>query len=271
MPVTAAQVGEGMTKAASIMEMSGATIEQAAGMIAGGGAVTQSFDAFATALKISALRVRGMKGQLEELGEEIDENVVSVSKMQTQILNLTSGKVNIFEEDGETFRNIYDIYSDISKIYDKLSDTDRSSLLELIAGKNRANQIQALISHWSDVETATKKAYNAEGTAAKENEKYMDGMRGKIAATEAAWQALSKTILSSDILKGFIDTGQTILNIINDTVKNLGLIPPILTVIMGTLAAKKNFGRDKKLSLSSNMPKVVIVLFGHKQFRYYQC
>ena len=59
MPVTAAQVGEGMTKAASVMEMAGATIEEAAGMITGGGAVTQDFNAFGNALKVSALRIRG--------------------------------------------------------------------------------------------------------------------------------------------------------------------------------------------------------------------
>ena len=135
MPVTAAQVGEGMTKAASVLEMSGATLEQAAGMITGGGAVTQQFEEFGNALKVSALRIRGMRGQLEELGEEVDENVVSVSKMQTQILNLTHGKVNIFEADGKSFRNIYDIYADIAKIYNDLSDPDRSSLLELLAGR----------------------------------------------------------------------------------------------------------------------------------------
>lgn len=76
-----------------------------------------------------------MKGELEELGEEVDDNIVSVSKMQTQILNLTHGKVNIFEEDGKTFRDIYEIYDDIAEIYDKLSDTDRASLLELLAGR----------------------------------------------------------------------------------------------------------------------------------------
>ena len=46
-----------------------------------------------------------MKGELQELGEEIDDNVVSTSKMQTEILNLTKGKVNIFEDDGKSFRN----------------------------------------------------------------------------------------------------------------------------------------------------------------------
>lgn len=272
MPVTAAQVGEGMTKAASVLEMAGASFEQATGMITGGGAVTQNFDAFGNALRVSALRIRSMKGELEELGEEVDENISSVSKIQTQILNLTNGKVNIFEADGKSFKNIYDIYADIAKIYDDLSDTDRSSLLELLGGKQRANQIQGMIKRWSDVEEATKKAYEAEGTAAQENEKYMNSMQGKIDATKAAWQALANSFLSSDFLKGLISSGQTFLDIINNIVKTTGALPPLLAIISGYLSASKNIGRDKMYSLnSSKMPIVVIVLFGYKQFRYYQC
>ena len=183
-----------------------------------------------------------MKGELEELGEEVDDNIVSVSKMQTQILNLTHGKVNIFEADGKSFRNIYDIYSDIAKIYDDLSDKDQSALLELLAGKVRANQIQGMIRRWDDVEKATKKAYNSEGTAAKENEKYMNSMQGKINATKTSWEALSNSFLSSDLLKTAIDTAQTFLDTINKTVKATGALPPILAVISGYLSASKNIG-----------------------------
>lgn len=108
--------------------------------------------------------------------------------------------------------------------------------------KVRANQIQGMLRQWSDVETATKKAYESEGTAAKENEKYMNSMQGKIAATQAAWQALSNSFLSSDFLKGLIDSGQTFLNIMNNIVKTTGALPPILAVIAGYLSASKNIG-----------------------------
>ena len=272
MPVTAAQVGEGLTKCASVMEQAGATIEQVTGMITGGGSITQDFDAFGTALKISSLRIKGMKGELEELGEDVDENINSVSKMQTQILNLTHGKVNIFEDDGQTFRNIYDIYDDIAKVYDELSDTDAANLLETIAGKNRANQILAMITNWDDVTEAVQKASNAEGTAAEENEKYMNSMQGKINALTTSWQALSNTFLSSDFLKGLIDGGNTILTILDKVANTLGTLPTLITAVTAALSFK-NIGRTKMFVLnnSSKMPIVVIVLFGYEQFRYYQC
>lgn len=79
-----------------------------------------------------------MAGELQELGEDVDEDVESISKMQTQILNLTHGQVNIFNDDG-TFKSTYEIMDKIAEIYDTLSDTNKADLLEKIAGKNRAN------------------------------------------------------------------------------------------------------------------------------------
>ena len=214
---------------------------------------------------------RLMKGELEELGEEVDENVESISKMQTHILNLTNGKVNIFGDNGE-FRSTYEIMKDISDVWDELDSKAQADLLETVAGKMRANAVSALISNFDQVEKATEAAYNSAGTAAKENEKYMNSMQGKIAATKAAWQALSNSFLSSDFLKGLIDGGQTFLSVMNDIVKTTGALPPILAVIAGYLSASKNIGRDKMYSLSSNnMPIVVIVLFRYEQFRCYQC
>lgn len=74
-----------------------------------------------------------MKGKLEELGEE-SEGVESISKIQTQILNLTKGKVNIFDNVGN-FRDTYDIINDIAKVWKEISQTDQAALLEVVAGR----------------------------------------------------------------------------------------------------------------------------------------
>lgn len=91
-------------------------------------------------MKVLSLRLRGMKGELEELGEE-SEGVENISKMQGQILNMTKGKVNIFDDLGN-FRSTYDIMKDIAEVYDELSSTDQANLLETIAGKNSCQYVQ---------------------------------------------------------------------------------------------------------------------------------
>lgn len=238
---SAADVGDGLSKSASVLSQGGASIQEAAGMFTGIQEVLQNSSTSGTALKILTLRIRGMKGELEELGEEVDDNVNSISKIQTQILNLTHGKVNIFDDEGN-FRNIYDVMADISKIYNELSDTDRASLLEIIAGKNRANAVQALINNWGNVEKATEAAYNSAGTAYAENEKYLNSLKGHIAQLETTWQSLSNDVLDSEFVKGLVDVLANVLDTTDDIVNTVGTLPTLLAGIAAALSLIKNKG-----------------------------
>lgn len=238
---SAADVGDGLSKSASVLSQGGASIQEAASMFTGIQEVLQNSSTSGTALKILTLRIRGMKGELEELGEEVDDNVDSISKIQTQILNLTHGKVNIFDDAGN-FRNIYDIMADISKIYNELTDTDRASLLEIISGKNRANAIQALLDNWGNVKKATEAAYNSAGTAYAENEKYLNSLEGHIAQLETTWQSLSNDVLDSEFVKGLVDGLANVLDTTDDIVKAIGTLPTLLAGIAAALSLIKNKG-----------------------------
>ena len=242
--VTAADVGESLRRSASSLEMAGNSFEEAAGMSTGIAEVTQNAEQAGTTLNVVSLRLRGMKGKLEEIGEEVDENVESISKMQTHILNLTNGKVNIFKDNGD-FKSTYQIFKEISAIYDNLTDTSRADLLETVAGKQRSNAVAALISNWSNVEKAVDAASNAEGTAAAENEKYLNSMQGRINSMKASAQDLSNSFLSSDLLKNLISTASSLLNILDSIVNTIGVFPTLITGIGTALSVGKNFGRNK--------------------------
>jgi len=238
LPVSAAQVAEGMNEWAAIAAASKTTFEEATGLIVGGGSVTQDFTSMGTALKIVTMRLQGMKGKLQELGEEVDENIVSTSKMQTQILNLTHGKVNIFETDGQTFRSTYEILKDISAIQEELTDPERAELLELIAGKNRGNAIQSLLGNWQEVEKTVIAASNAEGTAAAENEKYLASLEGKLTSLKAAWSVLANDFFSSDSFKGMVDGVTVLVNGINTLIQTLGSVPTVMTGLVAAFSFK---------------------------------
>lgn len=236
--VTAADVGESLRRSASSLEMAGNSFEEAAGMSTGIAEVTQNAEQAGTTLNVVSLRLRGMKGQLEEIGEEVDENVESISKMQTHILNLTNGKVNIFKDNGD-FKSTYQIFKEISAIYDNLTDTSRADLLETVAGKQRSNAVAALISNWSNVEKAVEAASNAEGTAAAENEKYMQSMQGKLDSLNASLQALSNTVLSSDLIKFLVDGLSGIVDIVDGITHSFGVLGTTIATI-GIVAFIKN-------------------------------
>lgn len=169
-----------------------------------------------------------MKGELEELGEEVDESVDSISKVQTQILNLTHGEVNIFDDMGE-FRDYYEIMNDIAGVIDKLSSTEQASLTEILFGKMRGNQGQALLQAFQSgqVEKAYQTALKSAGSAAKEQEAWMQGLEARVERFKSAWQELSMTVLESDLLKGLIDAGTTLLEILTKIVETGSAIPLI--------------------------------------------
>ena len=175
----AASLGEGLTKSASALNAANNSFEQSIALLTGGTEITQNANEMGSALKVISMRIRGMKGELEDLGEEYD-NIESISKIQTQILNLTSGKVNIFDDNGN-FRSTYDILKDISEIYDKLSDTDKADLTEILFGKMRGNQGIAIIQAFQSgqIDKAYEAAKNSAGSAQKEFDAWSQSIEAK--------------------------------------------------------------------------------------------
>lgn len=109
----------------------------------------------------------------------------------------------------------------------------------MIAGKNRSNAILAMLKNWDQVEAATMAANNSAGTAQKENEIFMDSLQGKLNALKASWQVFSTVFMSSDFLKGAVDSGTTLLNVLTGIVDTL-TIPGTLAVGGGLFAFFKN-------------------------------
>lgn len=131
--VTAAGLGEALQRSASAMQLADNTFQETAAMTTGMTEVIQDPEKSGQALKILSLRLRGMKGELQELGEEVDPTVENISKMQGDILNLTRGKVNIFDNQGD-FKSTYEIMDGIASVWKDLSSIEQADLLETIAG-----------------------------------------------------------------------------------------------------------------------------------------
>lgn len=223
--VTAAGLGQGLSRAASTMATAGTDLEHTLALLTGIAEITQSPEEAGNFLKTAIARIQGMKGVLEELGEEVDESVDSISKVQTQILNLTHGEVNIFDDSGN-FRDYYYIMQDIADIVDELKSTDRAQLYEILFGKNRMNQGAAMIQAFQSgrIEEALGAALGSEGSAMAEQEKWMESLEAKLGQLEAAWESLSKTVMSSDGLKWIIDRIIDLVNVLDIVIDKTGVI-----------------------------------------------
>ena len=182
-----------------------------------------------------------MKGELEALGEEYD-NIEPISKIQTQILNLTKGKVNIFDNDGN-FRSTYDILKDISDVYNDLSDPTKADLTEILFGKMRGNQGIALIQAFQSgqIQKAYETALNSAGSAQKEFDSWSKSIEAHIETFKASFESLSKSLIKDNFLIGLVDSGTKLIDILDKIINDFGTIP---TLIAGTalFAGLKNVG-----------------------------
>lgn len=236
---SAKDLGEGLSNSASMLALGGTDINKALALLTGGAEITQSAGELGNALKIGQMRVQGMKGSLEELGEEVDENVESISKMQTHVLNLTKGEVNIFD-DNNNFKDYYDILEEVSKVMDELSSTDRADLLETLFGKNRANQGAAILQAFQSgqIQKAYEASKNAAGSAYEEQNRWMQSLEAKTQQFQASFQSLSNTILDSNIPKFFVDLGTNGLSALDKLIDALGTLGTLATIGGGVLGAK---------------------------------
>lgn len=225
---TAADIGEAVKRSASALSLAGNTLEETAGMVTGINEVTQDPEKAGNSLKVLSMRLRGMKGELQDLGEETDENVENLSQMQGKVFNLTKGSVNIFDNNGD-FKSTYDIMKGIAEVYDDLSSTDRADLLETIAGKNRANEVAALIQNWDRVAQATESAENSADSAMAEQEKYANSLQGRLNSLTSSLQTISNTALDSGFLKGLVSGATEAINILNKVIDTIGIIPTVAT------------------------------------------
>ena len=243
--VSSKNLGVGMSQAATTMALAGNDFNQVAALLTGAGEILgdNRLDEIGTGLKTVTLRIQNQAGALKELGEEY-EDLVSVSKTQQQIYELTGGKVNIMSAtDPNEFRDTYNILKDVANVINDLNGTDASELVQLLFGKNRANVGTAILKAFQSgqIEKAYEAAKNSAGSAQEEFDRWSQSIEAHINTFKASFESLSQTILDSDLIKFVVDFGTTTLNTLDNIISKFGTIPTLLGSI-ATASAFKNVG-----------------------------
>ena len=158
------------------------------------------------------------KTELESLGEETDTMAESTSKLRDKIKAMSGVDIML---DDSTFKSTYQILSEISQVYDKLSDIDRTALIELMAGKNRSNILAAILQNPDVLKNAYNTSTNSEGSAQKELNTYLDSIEGRLTKLKSNFEKLSSDIISEDAVKTIISLGDAIVSV-TDSVITLG-------------------------------------------------
>ena len=160
------------------------------------------------------------------MGEDTDGMVKSTSKLQDLIKGMTG--FDILESDGKTFKDIYDIVLGIGEAWDDLDDIQQASLLEKLAGKNQSNALAAALSNVDVLKKSYQEAMNSEGSAMREQSKYEQSVQYSIDQTKAKLEELSNDLLSSSFLKGLIDVGGKLIDLLDLIIDKFGVISALV-------------------------------------------
>lgn len=236
-------VGEALRRSASALAAGNNSLDESIALVTAANSVVQDADVVGTTMKTLSMYLRAAKTEAEEAGESTEGMANSVSELRSEILSLTSGRVDIML-DNDTFKSTYQIMKELAAVWDDLTDITRANILEKVAGKRNANVVSSLLENFDVAEDAVKSAADSAGSALAENEKYLDSINGKVAQFQAAFEALSAAFISSDFIKGFVSSGTDALEILTKLVDILGSFPSLLATITTAVTAFSGMKRN---------------------------
>ncbi len=226
--ITTGEIAKGVQAVGSVFADANTSVDEFIALLAAGNRQYQDADSLALGLRTAALRIRGCTAELEMMNEETEGVYTSASKLTEKIEGLTNvngtGGVKILEDDEETFRSIYEIFLDISKVYQQMSDTDQSALLELIAGKHRASAISATLNNMSEAQEIYQRSLESAGSAQREYDKYLSSSEAALNRFKASMTETYQSVIDGKTVTGLLNCGNATLQFVN----SLGLVESTL-------------------------------------------
>jgi TP901 family phage tail tape measure protein len=233
---------EVITRSASAMASANNSFEQTAALGVSATEIVRDSASVGTALKTISMRIRAM----DEETEQYDETLKTI---KGDIYDLTG--VSIMS-DSDTYRSTYDILKDISLVWDNLTDKAKAQTLESLFGKRQANIGSAILSNFESAERALDEMANSQGGALKEMEIIYDSIEYKANRFKESLTGIAQSSITQDFLKNVIDLGTKFLELLNNVIDKIGVLPTLIGGIGSAIMIGKSFnntGGDKMISL----------------------
>lgn len=210
------------------------------------------------------MRIRGTDmNVLQEAGEDVTGYIQNKSQLRDLIKNQTKVASNDYKgfdmlKDDGSYKNPYELMLGLGKIWNEIGSSDggdlkQASILEKIAGKQRSNIVSSILMHPEQLEKVYNETQNSEGSALRENETQLDSIQGKVDQLTASFQEMWNTSISSDFIKGLVDAGTQITNLVTKA----GLLRTAFIGALGVAGAKGKLGRTNYQLSSCTMPRAI--------------
>ena len=127
---------------------------------------------------------------------------------------------------------------EVSDVMDEISAKNKQELLELLFGKNRANAGAALLTNYKQVYKVIETINESSGSAEREMNTMAESITFKVNEFKETLTDLGKTIFTQNFLKDIVNTGTSVVDVLDKIINKIGIIPTILAGISITKAFK---------------------------------
>lgn len=225
--VSSGDISENIGSISSLMQSAGNSFDQILGMLTAITEVTRDASSAANGLKSITMRLRGLNDE----GEKDLELVAKLQKLYGKL------GINLMNSSGE-LKSTYDILSELAPKWKDLDSATQGYIAQQSAGIYQAARFVTLLEQFATAQDAVTTSLDSTGSAARENDKVLDSVEGKLNAFKRAFEQLSTTVVNSDLLKFLISAGTILLKFIQGPLSlfNTTLGKTILVAGAATLA-----------------------------------
>ena len=229
------EISTAMTKTAALANSANMSFENTAAFLA---TIIESTregaETAGTALKTVIARFTEVKklyseGELlgtDEEGQEVDVNKISAA-LRTAGINMNDFFTGA--------KGLDEIFLELGSKWDSLSTVQQRYIATMAAGSRQQSRFLALMQNYNRTVELTEMAYNSAGSGQEQFEKTLDSLEAKIHKLKAAWDTFTMGIANSDFIKGVIDAGTKILDLLNKIIDKLsggkGITKSILSLV----------------------------------------
>lgn len=238
--VSSADIATNIGKASAAMATGNVTYEQSIGLMTAMTEITRN----------GAKSARGLVSIQSRYNQILDDSSTTGKKLTAWY---KEHNIEIKDQNGQ-LRSFFEVGKDVSKIWNELSDNEKKYYLNAQAGANQSQNLASLMRNYQTAIDATNTALDSNGSAAKENARYMESMEGKLQNLKSAWENFSRTMVDSDLLKTGIDSLTKALDFLS-TDAGQSIIKLGVAFGGAYLAAKPFIGLFKGASALKNMSK----------------
>ena len=190
------------------------------------------------ALRSISMRVRGYDEETEQLSDDLVGVTGKVADLTKAASNNGRG-ISLFTDETQTkYKDLVDYLGEVSDVMDEISAKNKQELLELLFGKNRANAGAALLTNYKQVYKVIETINESSGSAEREMNTMSESITFKVNEFKETLTDLGKTIFTQNFLKDIVNTGTSVVDVLDKIINKIGIIPTILAGISITKAFK---------------------------------